>query len=118
MSTPEEIIAYVNTLKVVELRDELKKRHLSYVGNKPTLAQRLREDMVKQLESAEEAEDEPEEEEPEEEEPEEEPEKEPEEEPEKEPEQEPEGVNEEAVQEQSEEAVQEEAEESEAPVSV
>ena len=67
MSDPAEVEAYVASLKVVELKDELKKRHLSYVGNKPALAQRLREDMLKSLQQTVEEEEEDEEEEEEEE---------------------------------------------------
>lgn len=52
MSDPTEVEAYVISLKVVELKDELKKRHLSYVGNKQVLAQRLREDMLSSLQKA------------------------------------------------------------------
>lgn len=68
MGDPTEVQAYVTSLKVVELKDELKKRRLSYVGNKPALAQRLREDMLKALQQTSdgaEVEDEEEEEEPE-----------------------------------------------------
>lgn len=49
MSDLKEVESYVTSLKVVELKDELKKRHLPYVGNKQVLAQRLREDMLKAL---------------------------------------------------------------------
>lgn len=41
---------FVSQLKVVELREELKKRHLSYAGNKKDLAQRLQESMLKEKE--------------------------------------------------------------------
>ena len=53
MSDPSEVEAYVVSLKVVELKDELKKRHLPYMGNKSVLAQRLREDMLKSLQQQE-----------------------------------------------------------------
>lgn len=54
MSEESEIATYILSLKVIELKDELKKRHLPYVGNKQALAQRLREDMVKELEQTDE----------------------------------------------------------------
>ena len=52
MSEVEDIEQYVGQLKVVELREELKKRHLSYTGNKSQLAQRLGEAMLKEKQEA------------------------------------------------------------------
>ena len=50
MSQVENVEEYVSQLKVVELREELKKRHLSYAGNKKDLAQRLQDTMLKEKE--------------------------------------------------------------------
>ena len=50
MSQVEDVEQYVSQLKVVELREELKKRHLTYAGNKKDLAQRLQESMIKEKE--------------------------------------------------------------------
>lgn len=50
MSQVENVEQFVSQLKVVELREELKKRHLSYAGNKKDLAQRLQEAMSKEKE--------------------------------------------------------------------
>ena len=47
MSEVQDIEKYVSGLKVIDLREELKKRHLSYTGNKKDLAQRLGEAMLK-----------------------------------------------------------------------
>ena len=51
MSQTEDVEQYVSQLKVVELREELKKRHLPYAGNKKELAQRLQESMLKEKET-------------------------------------------------------------------
>ena len=48
MSEVQSIEKYVSQLKVVDLREELRKRHLSYTGNKKDLAQRLGEAMLKE----------------------------------------------------------------------
>ena len=48
MSEIQDIEKYVSQLKVVDLREGLKKRHLSYTGNKKDLAQRLAEAMLKE----------------------------------------------------------------------
>jgi hypothetical protein len=48
MSEVQDIEKYVSQLKVVDLREGLKKRHLSYTGNKKDLAQRLAEAMLKE----------------------------------------------------------------------
>ena len=50
MSEVADVEQYVSQLKVVELREELKKRHLPYAGNKKDLAQRLQESMLKEKE--------------------------------------------------------------------
>ena len=50
MSQVEDVEQFVSQLKVVELREELKKRHLPYAGNKKDLAQRLQESMLKEKE--------------------------------------------------------------------
>ena len=52
MSEVQDVEQYVSQLKVVELREELKKRHLSYTGNKSNLAQRLGEAMLKEKQEA------------------------------------------------------------------
>lgn len=52
MSEVEDIEKYVSQLKVIELREELKKRHLPYTGNKKDLAQRLGEAMLKEKQDA------------------------------------------------------------------
>ena len=44
------ISAYVTSLRVVDLRNELKNLHLPYVGNKKVLAQRLRTELEKREE--------------------------------------------------------------------
>ncbi len=46
----EDIEAYVSKLKVVELREELKKRGLTTAGVKSVLAQRLQEAMSNEIE--------------------------------------------------------------------
>ncbi len=46
----EDIEAYVSKLKVVELREELKKRGLITAGVKSVLAQRLQEARSKEIE--------------------------------------------------------------------
>ena len=48
MSEIQDIEKYVSQLTVVDLREGLKKRHLSYAGNKKDLAQRLAEAMLKE----------------------------------------------------------------------
>ena len=50
MSDTDDVEGYVGSLKVVELRDQLKKRNLSPVGNKSALAQRLQEFLQKEKE--------------------------------------------------------------------
>lgn len=52
MSEIQDIEKYVSQLKVVDLREGLKKRHLSYTGNKKDLAQRLAEAMLKEKQEA------------------------------------------------------------------
>ena len=44
----EDIEAYLSQLTVVKLRDELKKRHVGYVGKKHELIARLQEIMLKE----------------------------------------------------------------------
>ena len=48
MTEIQDIDKYVSQLKVVDLRDGLKKRHLSYTGNKKDLARRLTEAILKE----------------------------------------------------------------------
>lgn len=48
MSTPEDIKAFVAGLKVLELREELKKRGLAAAGAKAVLAQRLQDFLLEQ----------------------------------------------------------------------
>ena len=50
MSAIENVDEFVSALKVVELREELKKRNLSYAGNKSALAQRFKEFLQKEKE--------------------------------------------------------------------
>ena len=52
MSEAQDIEKCVSQLKVVDLREGLKKRHLSYTGNKKDLAQRLAEAMLKEKQEA------------------------------------------------------------------
>lgn len=48
----EQIEQYIQGLKVAELREELKKRRLSYNGLKAALAQRLQEAMLNEASSS------------------------------------------------------------------
>ena len=50
MSAIENVDEFVSGLKVVELREELKRRNLSYAGNKSALAQRFKEFLQKEKE--------------------------------------------------------------------
>lgn len=50
MSAIENVDEFVSALKVVELREELKRRNLSYAGNKSALAQRFKEFLQKEKE--------------------------------------------------------------------
>ena len=54
MSDIENVEQFVGQLKVIELREELKKRHLPYTGNKKDLAQRLQDALTKEKEQQEE----------------------------------------------------------------
>ena len=63
MSDIENVEQFVGQLKVVELREELKRRQLPYAGHKKALAQRLQEALLKEKEEQNEEEEEEEEEE-------------------------------------------------------